>query len=419
MTVTASESLILLVFAGAVLLWTALAGAEATLAEARTLTREPIGARRLGPLHYELHRHPRRLVISLALGREIALVTAAVLGVTLGYGRLGLRGGVFALACTVVLMLALRGAVAGAAARRVAAQGATATIAPTLAWMLAPLRGLAALEKAIGGRLARAFLDEAPSGDNIFAPEELAALEDGAEDLGDSERALVEKAVSFGARSVRHVLTPRPDIVSLPVDIAPADLFAEVRASGCSRIPVYRSERDDVIGILYVKDLIGKRLTAGEIEPLLRQPYVVSADKPVGELLREFRRRKVHIALVLDEYGSLVGLVTMEDLLEELFGDIRDEFDDDEEPRIVRRGPNSFAVSGRVSVSAFNERLKLNIPPSEDEVTIAGVVIDRLGHVPQPGETLTIDGCTLTVEKLDGSAIELLRVDLWPSPSSR
>jgi CBS domain containing-hemolysin-like protein len=418
MMITAPESLILLVFAGAVLLWTALAGAEATLAEARTLTREPIGARRLGPLHYELHRHPRRLVISLALGREIALVTAAVLGVTLGYGRLGLRGGVLALACTVVLMLALRGVVAGAAARR-AAQGATATIAPTLAWMLAPLRGLAALEQAIGGRLARAFLDEPPSGDNIFAPEELAALEDGAEDLGDSERALVEKAVSFGERSVRHVLTPRPDIVSVPVDIAPAALFAEIRASGCSRIPVYRGERDDVIGILYVKDLIGKRLAAGEIEPLLRQPYVVSADKPVGELLREFRRRKVHIALVLDEYGSLVGLVTMEDLLEELFGEIRDEFDDDEEPRIVRRGPNSFAVSGRVSVSAFNERLKLNIPPSEDEVTIAGVVIDRLGRVPQPGETLTIDGCTLTVEKLDGSAIELLRVDLWPSPSSR
>jgi putative hemolysin len=416
--VTASESLILLVFAGAVLLWTALAGAEATLAEARTLTREPVGARRLGPLHYELHRHPRRLVISLALGREIALVTAAVLGVTLGYGRLGLRGGVFALACTVVLMLALRGAVAGAAARRVAERGAIATIAP-LAWMLAPLHGLATLEKAVGGRLARAFLDEAPSGDNIFAPEEFAALDDGAEDLGDSERALVEKAVSFGERSVRHVLTPRPDIVSVPVDIAPTDLFAEIRASGCSRIPVYRGERDDVIGILYVKDLIGKHLAVGDIEPLLRQPYVVSADKPVGELLREFRKRKVHIALVLDEYGSLVGLATMEDLLEELFGEIRDEFDDDEEPGIARRGPNSFAVSGRVSVSAFNERLKLNIPPSEDEVTIAGVVIDRLGHVPQPGETLAIDGCTLTVEKLDGSAIELLRVDLWPSSSSR
>jgi len=415
MMLSASELLILVVFLTAVVLWTTLAGAEATLAEARIVSGE-LWARRLGALQYELHRHPRRLVISLALGRELALVAAAVLGVTFGYGRLGLGGGVLALACTVLLMLALRGAVAGAASRRVAAGGAG--FGPTLVWMLAPLRGLAALEKAIGGRLARAFLDDAPSGDNIFAPEELAALEDGGTELADSERILVAKAVSFGERSVRHVLTPRRDIVSMPLDIAPDELLNVIRECGCSRIPVYRGERDDVVGILYVKDLIGKQLGSGEIATLLRQPYVVPAEKPVGELLREFRSRKVHIALVMDEYGSLVGLVTMEDLLEELFGEIRDEFDDDEEPRIVRRGPRSFAVSGRVSVGAFNARLKLNIPSSGDEATIAGVVIDRLGHVPQPGETLPMDGCLVTVEKLDGSAIELLRVDLWSSASS-
>lgn len=411
-----AELLALLVFAGALVLWAVLAGAEATLAEARTIARTPAGARRLGRLTYELHRHPRRLVISLALGRELALVTAAVLGAAAGYRHFGLGGGLATLAVTAIVLLALRGVAAGVASRRVAA--GRATIGPALAWVLAPVRGLAALEKTVGQRLAHVFLGEPPSGENIFACEELAALEESGGELAASERALVAKAVSFGERSVRHVLTPRRDIVSVPVDIAPEELLRVVCASGCSRIPVYRSGRDDVIGILYVKDLIGKPLTQGVIEPLLRQPYVVPAEKPVAELYREFRARKVHIALVLDEYGSLVGLVTMEDLLEELFGEIRDEFDEDEEPVIERRGPGTFMVSGRVPVNTFNARLKLNIPPSGDEATIAGVVIDRLGHVPTSGETLRMDGCTVTVEKLDGSAIELLRVDLWSSPSS-
>ena len=418
MSVQSGEILMLLVLAVALTVWTVLARADATLAEARTVARTRAGTRTLSPLFYELHRHPRRLVISLALGRELALVTTAVLAAVAGHGRFGWPGGVGALAATVVTLLALRGAAAGAASRRVASDHAAGR--RVLAWLLAPLRSLAVVEKAAGRWLAQGFLGEAPAGENIFAPDELAALSDEGGSGGEltaSERSLVAKAASFGERSVRHVLTPRRDIVSVSVDITPADLLAVIRKSGCSRIPVYRGGREDVIGMLYVKDLIGKQFRQGGIEPLLRQPYVVPGDKSVGELLREFRVRKVHIALAIDEYGSLIGLVTMEDLLEELFGEIRDEFDEDEEPTIERRGPGTFLVSGRVSVSDFNARLKVDIPPSDDEATIAGVVIDRLGRVPEPGETLQMDGFTVTVEKLDGSAIELLRVDLWPPPS--
>ncbi len=417
-TLAVSDLFVLGTLALALLVWTLLAGAVATLAEARDVARTSAGPRKLGELFYELHRHPRRLVISLALGRELALVAAAVLGAHVGYQRDGLRGGLVAVAATAVVVLVLRGAAAGIAKRRVA-RGA-ATIGPALGWMLAPLRGLAALERSVGRALTHGFLGEAPSGDNIFAPEELAALSHETEsELADAERDLVAKAVSFGERSVRHVLTPRPDIVAVPVDIAPAEVLVVMRESACSRLPVYRGEKDDIVGFLYVKDVLGVTLGADGIGPLLRQPYVVQAEKPVGELFREFRARKVHIALVLDEYGSLVGLVTMEDLLEELFGEMRDELDDeDAEPAIRRRAAGSFLVSGRVSVSELNARLKLDIPPSDDEATIAGVVIDRLGHVPEVGETLAMDGCQVTVEKLDGSAVELVRVDLWSSSSS-
>ncbi len=151
---------------------------------------------------------------------------------------------------------------------------------------------------------------------------------------------------------------------------------------------------------------------------MLRQPYLVSAEKPIVDLFRDFRVRKVHFALVVDDYASLVGLVTMEDLLEELVGEIRDEFDDDEAPPFERRGPNTFVVSGRVAVHDFNARLHLQLPESGAEATIAGIVIDRLGHVPARGESITMDGCKLTVEALDGTAIQRLRVELWPSSSS-
>ncbi len=400
----------------ALVIWTLLAGAEATLAEARAVARTAEGPRRLGELFFELHSHPRRLVISLALGRELALVAAAVLGVQVGFSRAGLGGGLMAVAATAAAILVLRGAAAGMAKRRSGRDGLV--LGPLLGWMLVPLRGLAAFAKRIGRACAHAFLGEAPAGDNIFAPDEMASLTpEGEVELATAERTLVAKAVSFGERSVRHVLTPRRDIIAIPLDVAPAEVLRVMRDSGCSRLPVHRGEKDDIVGFLYVKDVLGKTLGAEGIAPLVRQPYVVQAEKSVGELFREFRSRKVHIALVLDEYGSVVGLVTMEDLLEELFGEMRDELED-VEPSIRRRGPGSFLVSGRVSVSELNARLKLDLPPSDD-ATIAGVVIDRLGRIPEVGESLQMDGCTVLVEKLDGPAVELLRVDLWPSFSSQ
>ncbi len=199
MTVTIAEWVVLVELAAALAVWTALALAEATLAEARTIARTSEGARRLGPLFYELHSHPRRLVISLAVGRELALVTAAVVSAAAGYGRFGLPGGAAAVAATAILLLVLRGAAAGAASRRVAS--GQVLVGPALTWLLAPLGTLAAVEKSIGRRIAHAFLGEAPSGENIFAPDELAALEEDGGEIADAERALVQKAVSFGRAS--------------------------------------------------------------------------------------------------------------------------------------------------------------------------------------------------------------------------
>jgi putative hemolysin len=398
-------------------LWMMMTAAEIGVAESRELAATANGPPRLGPLFDELHRHPRRLLIALSLGRELALAAVATIAAIVGWRERGLAGALIAVAVAVLLLALARGIAAGIVTRRVAR--GTGTIVPGIGAVLALLLRLAAAVKAVGRRAAHAIAGEEPTGTSLFARDEIAALSDGSEgELAESERALVAKAASFGDRPVRHVMTPRRDIIAVAADISSDELWRVIRSSGCSRIPVYRGERDDVVGILYVKDLIGPEGVAAEITPLLREPYVVPAEMTVGVLFREFRARKVHIALVVDEYGSLAGVVTMEDLLEELVGDIRDEFDEDEAPEIVRRGPSTFIVSGRTSVAALSARLKLDIRSSDaDEATIAGVVIDRLGRVPDSGETVSMDGFTVTVEKLDGAAIERLRLDVWPSPS--
>ena len=163
-----AEVTILVALGAALIVWTALAGAEATLAEARTIARMPEGPRRLGRLFYELHRHPRRLVISLAVGRELALATAAVLSAIVGYRRFGLAGGLVALGLMVLILLALRGFAAGAASKRVAA--GEGTLGSTAAWLLAPLGSLAALAKGVGRRLAHVLLGEAPAGRTSSRP---------------------------------------------------------------------------------------------------------------------------------------------------------------------------------------------------------------------------------------------------------
>jgi len=147
-------------------------------------------------------------------------------------------------------------------------------------------------------------------------------------------RALIERVRALGQRPVRVVMTPRVRVVAIPVDIGGAALLAELHEHRFSRVPVYRGERDNVVGVVYAKDLLGRDVRAPgfRLEPFLRPPTFVPLGMRAGDVFRELRRRKVHLALVVDEYGGIAGLVTMEDLLEELFGEIRDEYDAEEAP---------------------------------------------------------------------------------------
>lgn len=222
------------------------------------------------------------------------------------------------------------------------------------------------------------------------------------------ERRLLQSIVDFGDTLVREVMTPRPDIVAIRADATLDDLRALFREQEYSRIPVYKENLDNILGFIFVKDLI--QLTGDgpgdPIAALVRPATFVPETKRVPELLKEFQRKQVQIAIVVDEYGGTAGLVTFEDLLEEIVGEIRDEYDVETEP-IVDEGDGSYVFSGKVNFDEVRERLGVAVEPEGFE-TVGGYVLARLGRVPAVGESFDLDG--MKVDVLDAERRRIHKV---------
>lgn len=223
------------------------------------------------------------------------------------------------------------------------------------------------------------------------------------------ERRLLQSIVDFGDTLVREVMTPRPDIVAIHADAKVGELRALFREQEYSRFPVYRENLDNIVGVIRIKDLLqldGDQ-SAMAITPLVRPAAFVPETKRVPELLKEFQRRQVQIAIVVDEYGGTAGLVTIEDLLEEIVGEIRDEDDVETEP-IVDEGNGSYVFSAKVSFDDLRERLGLDIE-SQGFETVGGYVLSRLGRVPAVGETFDLDGLSVEVLEAERRRIHKVR----------
>ena len=223
------------------------------------------------------------------------------------------------------------------------------------------------------------------------------------------ERRLLQSVVEFGDTVVREVMTPRPDIVAVKSSASLAELRGLFAEQQYSRIPVYKENLDEILGFVFVKDLVTLPETAPDdqvIERLMRPAYVVPETKRVAELLKELQRQQLQSAIVHDEYGGTAGLVTIEDLLEEIVGEIRDEYDVELEP-IVSEGDGSFVFAGTVGVDDLSECLDIDIERQGFE-TVGGFLLSRLGRVPRVGERLTVDG--MRVEILEGERRRVTRV---------
>ena len=239
-----------------------------------------------------------------------------------------------------------------------------------------------------------------------------AAAEEQAEEGAISEeegRELLQSIVDFTETVVREVMTPRPDIVAISADASLNELRSLFREEQYSRIPVFRKDLDDIIGIVFVKDLVA--LPPGAEPPmttLMRSAYMVPESKRVSELLKEMQRRQAQTAIVVDEYGGTAGLVTVEDLLEEIVGEIRDEYDVESET-VTDEGDGRFVFSGKVSVDEVGDRLGVEIEREGFE-TVGGYLLAHLGHMPYVGETFGVDDLAVEVLEVERRRITKVRV---------
>ncbi len=243
---------------------------------------------------------------------------------------------------------------------------------------------------------------------------DLDVLEEDAEeeDQADSEeRALISQVLDFTDTIVREVMVPRPDMVTVPGNASTDVALDVVLASGKSRIPVVGEHTDDILGVLYARDLL--QLMDDEAAPrpssaLMHPAYFVPETKRVPELLREMQTKQVHLAVVVDEFGGTAGVVSIEDLLEELVGEIADEYDQ-EEPMVARLDDGGFLVDARLGVDELADLLGIELP-GEDWDTVGGLVLGLAGRVPRQGESFPLSGFTVTAERIQGRRVAQVRV---------
>jgi len=355
-----------------------------------------------GPGEMEIIRTTTKVLVQ-------ALLLAGLLTVVSGFHHFGLEpawawgGGIFLVGWLASEVALLRFGASADAEKTVARLLPVVTGA---SWLLAPLA--IPVRKILDGRAAAA-----PETTPATEEEVQAYIDVGRQEgiLEKEEEKLLMSIVDFGDTRVREVMTPRTDIVW--IDVASsltvlADLFVE---SKYSRIPVVRGSIDTVVGIIHVKDTL-QSIRAGGSRPiaeLVREAYFVPETKKVSELLREFQRRHLWMAIVVDEYGGVSGLATVEDLLEEIVGEISDEHEDERE-EITRAGEQAYSVSGKANVGRIRELFGRG-PEEEEFSTLGGFLAARLGHIPRPGETHREGDLLFTVEEADRRRVHRVRVE--------
>jgi CBS domain containing-hemolysin-like protein len=231
-------------------------------------------------------------------------------------------------------------------------------------------------------------------------------------EIEQGEQEMLYKVFDFADKEAADVMVPRPEVVALSVDLPPEECLQAVMDSPYTRYPVYRGSLDDIAGILHVRDLfqalVDRGMAAVEVEQLVRPAYVVPETKDLAALLTEFRRTNQHMAIVVDEYGGMEGIVTLEDLLEEIVGEIEDEFDLPDES-VEQVDEDTIRIDGTFPIDDFNEQFRTELP-AEDYHTVAGFVFGQLGRAAQAGDEVSHDGMVFRVEEVEGQRIDKLAV---------
>ena len=250
----------------------------------------------------------------------------------------------------------------------------------------------------------------------------LSAVEEGEKEgvVDETEREMIESVIRLRATTAGQVMTPRPEIIALEAGSTLAHVKQTLEESGHSRIPVYEGTLDHIVGILYARDLLkflGQATLKFDVRSAMRPAYFVPEVKPLRDLLHDFRLQKVHIAIVLDEYGGTSGLVTIEDVLEELVGDISDEHEPLEPAMFKRISENVAEADARVYIDELNRLMGMNLPEDAGYDTLGGFVTTTLGRIPEAGTEFEYEGAKFTVMDAEPQKVNRVRIDVIPQPA--
>lgn len=364
-------------------------------------------------------QNPEKMLSVILIGNNVVNLYASSLATTVtlslfGSKLVGVATGILTLAVLVFGEVAPK-----TMASRNAEQIALRAAGPVkcLMWLFTPLvfvvNNLARL-------VMKLFGADRPGKRELMTAEELRTIvqvghEDGV--IENSERKMIDNVFDFGDRSARDIMIPRIDMTCIDVEAGYDELMEVVREEKYTRIPVYKESADTIVGILNIKDLLFRAQDKPfRIAELMRKPLFTYEQKKTSELMVEMRKNYTNLAIVLDEYGVTAGMVTMEDILEEIVGEIRDEYDRDEEKSIRRIAPNTYLIEGNVKIDDVNDVLQLHLA-SEDYESIGGYVLEQLEHFPKEGECVTKGGISFTVTRMEQTRIAEVKLSLAPEKS--
>jgi len=231
--------------------------------------------------------------------------------------------------------------------------------------------------------------------------------------LDEEEQEMIENVLELSSSTADEIMTPRTDIIAVEVNSDLQKVVETITSAGHTRVPVYEKNIDNIIGLVYAKDLlaeIGKTGAEFKLRNKIRDAYFVPESKPLRALLHEFQNQKLHIAVVLDEYGGTAGVVTLEDILEELVGEITDEYEETPPEPIKKIDQNTIEADARTYIDDLNDQLELNLPEDEDYETIGGFVFSRLGYIPKTGESFDYENLKFTIASAEARRIKRIRI---------
>ncbi len=364
------------------------------------------GARR----YLESFHQPERFLSTAMMGVTLAHIIASSVTTSTVLPLLGATAPlVVTLALTPVMLVA--GEVIPKAVAREWATTLILTLYRPLTWVAVLLYPLVGLANAIVSGVLRPFGQRGADTRKFVSREELKLLlqtEPGEADVTTQEAEMIDKIFDLGDTTVREIMVPLVEVAAVPDTATPDEAVAVIQERGFSRLPIYRQRVTNLIGVVTVMDLFHRGGSARTVEELMRQPYYVPETKRIDDLLREMQRARVHLVIVVDEYGGSTGVVTLEDIVEQIVGEIRDEHD--RTPAAVERLPDgSYRVLARTEVDEINEALDWDLPKNDYE-TIAGLVLASLHRIPRTGEEFQLRGYTITVLEADARRVRVVKI---------